>query len=126
MIERWLLKHVPHEVIGWKEYNETFIRWFVFQCRWFEVYLHKLHAPEWLPECHDHPWNFVSFVLRRGYTELLNRADGAVLLNHEPGAIIYRKATDAHVVYTPNGPAWSLVVVGPNVRKWGFKACGAK
>lgn len=40
-----------------------------FRSKWFSVYLHKLDAPDPGTDLHDHPWPFVSIILRGGYVE---------------------------------------------------------
>jgi len=40
-----------------------------FECRWFGIYLHRIDAPDPGRDLHDHPWPFVSIILRGGYEE---------------------------------------------------------
>lgn len=107
-----------YKEIGWKEINETFYRWILLDTRWFSIYLHYLDAKQWHPQCHDHPWWFVALILCGGYWE---RANGRTIWRG-PLSLLYRPATFTHNVMTPT-TNWSIILVGPRTRKWGFVDC---
>lgn len=113
-----LLYRLPHKELGWEQIQEKFTRFTLFRNRWFTVYLHRLDAPQWHPDCHDHPWKFVTLLLRGGYEELI----GNTIHWRRPGSILYRPAESSHNVRT-RGVAWSLVIRGRTRRKWGFQTC---
>lgn len=115
-------------------------RLIVFRCDWFSVLLHKFVGGD--DECmHDHPWSFVSILLKGGYTEwtplfaddecreLLSNFT-ALNVNPEtaeigrwygPGSILYRPAAWTHRVdILQQKSVISLVIHGPKVRSWGF------
>jgi hypothetical protein len=119
MIEKLLRKYCPHKEIGWKEIGEEFTRFQLFKSSWLNVYLHKLNAPNWHPECHDHPWGFVAVLLVNGYLERV----GYEYHPRPVGSILWRPATFAHNVITPYGTSWSIIFAGPKSRDWGFKPC---
>lgn len=114
-----LLSLFPHKEIGWKEINEEFTRYTLLGTPWLTVYLHRLNAPEWHPECHDHPWSFVAILLWRGYLE---RIDGKNY-RRRPGMVLWRPAESVHNVITPYGTSWSMIFTGPKRRQWGFVKC---
>lgn len=89
------------------------------------IYLHKFHRSD-ADDLHDHPWNFLSFILWRGYNEYYIDERGAISRRRVwPGQIIYRPAEHAHrVVLIDNKPAYTLVIHGPYVRLWGFYVRG--
>jgi hypothetical protein len=121
MIERLLRRFIKHEDLGWKELNEKFTRFLVFESKYFSVFIHKMDGPIAPPKCHDHPWSFVSFILRGGYWE---STDGTVFHFRAPGDVIYRRAEHAHTVKTtPPRIAWTLVITGPVRRKWKNHDC---
>ena len=62
--ETWLRRRVPFKEIGWTEIGEKFTRYALWRTRWFNVYLHQLYAPNWHPQCHDHPWGFVAVLIK--------------------------------------------------------------
>lgn len=115
----WLRTKFRYKNIGWKEIGEEFTRFQLVKTRWFNIYLHRLSAPSWHPECHDHPWSFVAVLLKSGYLERTVKGDK----RKYPGMILWRPATFAHNVITPYGVSWSLIITGPVARKWGFLPC---
>lgn len=119
MFEDFLRRHLKLKEIGWIEIGEKFTRYALLRTSWFNVYLHQLYAPNWHPECHDHPWSFLAILLWNGYTERVGTKDH----RRYPGDILWRPATFAHNVITPYGTSWSLIITGPKSRDWGFKPC---
>jgi hypothetical protein len=113
-----LLYKIPHKDIGWEAIGEKFTRFTVLRNRFFTVYLHRLDAPNWHPECHSHPWSFVTFLLWGGYEEQV----GTKVYWRRPGSILYRPAEFVHNVIT-HGVSWSLIITGPKRREWGFHTC---
>lgn len=126
--EAFLRRVLSHKEIGWQDIGEVFYRYQLLKTRWFNVYLHQLDAPEWHPVgCHDHPWWFVTLLIKGGYLEKQNgRGEkGGKLTRRYPGMILYRPAEHAHDVITPYGRSWSLVVTGRKKHSWGFMSCEA-
>lgn len=120
-VERLLRRFVPHKEIGWWDIGEVFFRYKFVSTPWFNVYLHQLEAPNWHPVgCHDHPWWFVTLLLKSGYLE----RHGDEYVRRRPGSILYRPGNWSHDVTTPYGRSWSLIVTGPKTRAWGFQPCG--
>lgn len=92
------------------------IRWMLFACPLFRIYLHKICRSDAGRDFHDHPWNFISIVLWYGYaewTETSRKWRGI-------GSIAFRRATDLHRVFV-DYPAWTLVLAGRRLREWGFQ-----
>lgn len=97
------------------------------------IYLHNIVARDH-PVFHDHPWSFVSIVLRGGYTEVRADADrlrgrpgGRPLpktalqrLFREAGSISRRTAKDAHYISHVEPNTWTLVLRGKYRAEWGF------
>lgn len=100
-------------------------RWRLLQTPWFGVYLHRIHEHDTDPWLHDHPWSFVSVVLRGGYDEKLAR--GGVNSRSTAGrrrwlSIARRRATDLHrITRLHRKPTWTLIIAGRRVRRWGFR-----
>lgn len=66
---------------------------------------------------HDHPFWFVSLIVRGGYLELGEHG----FRWFGPGSLIRRRPTDRHRLILPPGrTAWTFVVRGPHVKSWGF------
>jgi hypothetical protein len=117
-------------------------RWRLIQTPWFGIYLHRFDGPDPRPTLHDHPWSFRSLVLKGGYIEateygLLRSLPANVswtripresLVAHgawttlERGAWNVKDAADAHtIVSLLRVPTWTLMLVGPRVREWGYR-----
>lgn len=118
-VARWLRWRFEHKDIGWKDIGEEFTRYTLWSTRWFNIYLHQLDAPNWHPQCHDHPWSFVTLLLKNGYLERV----GDRYYRRRVGSVLYRSAEFSHNVITPYGTSWSLVVTGKKRRLWGLHDC---
>lgn len=78
---------------------------------------------------HDHPWPYLTIILRGGYHEVKPVYDKSGLYIGDsrrwygPGSILFRKADSYHRLEIPEGKtAWTLFVTGRYQRKWGFLA----
>lgn len=120
LLDRLLRAVFPHKEIGWTDIGERFTRYRLVRTRFFTVFLHQLDAPQWHPQCHDHPWWFVSLIIWGGYYEAT--PDGRVV-RRRAGSVLYRPAEFAHNVVT-RGVCWSVIVTGRRRRQWGFLECG--
>jgi hypothetical protein len=90
---------------------------------WFGIYLHRMVGPDWSPHNHDHPWPFVSFVLRGGYIEnvSIDTHHFEIHMNRYVRWFNAKRATDKHrIVWIEREPTWTLVLRGKRVREWGF------
>jgi hypothetical protein len=67
-------------------------------------------------ELHDHPWWFLTLVLRGGYVDVSSSGEDVL----RPGSVRFRPAGHAHRVETAG--CWTLVLSGPVRRLWGFYA----
>lgn len=91
------------------------VRW-RFETPWGSIRLHHWLAPDDDRAKHDHPWNFVTFVLKGGYTDSSPSGDEHL----KAPAVRYRGAEHQHTVFPDPGGAWTVIVTGPKLRKWGF------
>ena len=113
------------EVPNYDEPQATYMtRWRIVQTPWFGIYVHRFDGPDPRPTLHDHPWDFVSLVLRGGYWERVPATtDPAVVrLNVFSACAINRKrAEDVHwITKLLRFPTWTLVFVGRRRREWGY------
>lgn len=76
---------------------------------------------------HDHPWGFISVVLKGGYWEHTPMYDesgifmGNFIRWRGVGSIAKRKATDWHRIEMPRGEtAWTLFITFKWRQRWGF------
>ena len=101
------------------ENNEPYIkRWRVIDTPWFGVFVHNILASDTDRDLHDHPWNFVSILLKGVYDEE-NEAPGEATRRTSPCMIIH-KSTDLHRISIIR-PTWTLFIHGRKSRPWGFK-----
>jgi hypothetical protein len=92
----------------------------------FNVTLHKIVRSD-DPIFHDHPWPYMTIILKGGYwehTPVFND-DGKLLTEFQtwrgPGSIIKRNASEYHwLELDGDRPATTLFFMGPQERDWGF------
>lgn len=100
------------------------IRYILFRLPAFGIYVHHLLRSDFDRALHDHPWPFVSIMLRGGYTEIHDQTlDGKpVEVQCPPGTVLLRPAEWRHRIVMPRrgATAWTLVLVGRRQRRWGF------
>jgi len=123
-------------------------RWRLFECPWFGIYLHKICRPDRDRALHDHPWPFVSYVIKGSYEEEVpcqwftgavvpgkylesKRTKDFLLGKREIRWFNFKRAKDAHRIseiisnqfpksLSSNLPIWTLVLRGKRQRVWGF------
>jgi hypothetical protein len=80
----------------------------------FSIRLHHWICGDDPRHFHDHPWNFIVFVLKGSYFDVSknNREE------MKRWTVKYRHALHSHTVETKG--CWTLVLTGPTIRKWGF------
>lgn len=119
---RTLLSGRPHFVIG-GDTDPYMLRWYLIpRNRCLNVYLHKFMRDDDDRALHDHPWWFVSLILKGGYYEV---TDADSVLVRRAGSVAFRAAVHRHrvVLFARAGkllPAWTIVVTGRKSRTWGF------
>lgn len=98
------------------------IRWIVLDCPLFSVRVHKFLRSD-PDDMHDHPWSFVSIMLRGGYWE--REEDGRRWRRR--GSIVFRRAMHVHRVELDEGKtALTLCITGRTFREWGFHLPGGE
>jgi hypothetical protein len=111
--------------------RDFMVRHRLVQSPWFGIYLHRLNTPDRRDTLHDHPWPFLSIVLRGGYTEEIGiraRGRGGVIVGRRfrswrAGSVHWMRKTDAHTIYDlRRSPTWTLVLVGRRRPEpsWGY------
>lgn len=116
-----LLSGKPHFRIGGED--AYMLRWYLIPRNpWFNLYLHKFLRDDDDRALHDHPFNFISIMLKGSYIET---TQGKTIQRSAP-SIAYRPATHIHrvaLLKRSDGtsiPCWTLVFTGKRVRLWGF------
>ncbi len=92
----------------------------------FNITLHKIVQSD-DPIFHDHPWSFISIVIKGGYYEWTpmfnNKGEklGEMAKWRGAGSIIKHKSTDYHWIELEMGkPSVSICLMGRKKRAWGF------
>lgn len=120
-MKRRRVVRLPHPVqVTWREKLGLpecpyVIRWKV-ETALGSVRLHHWLSPDDDRARHDHPWWFVTLVLRGGYTDVSPGGDEHL----RAGSVRYRPALHRHTVVPDKGGAWTVIVTGPKSRSWGF------
>lgn len=123
------------------------IRYYVIQSRWFNFFIHQFLRSD-RDDMHDHPWDFVTYLVRGGYREQ-RWQDGLVTETRRSNypltefagmsgemerhlkrrnRFVFRKATDQHKVLVYQtlteaqkaDAALTICITGPTRRVWGF------
>lgn len=100
-------------------------RLYLFSTPWGGLYLHNIRRPDDDDHMHDHPWSFVSFVLRGGYDEVVNATPAApvglrLVRRWRQWSLHRVRAEVAHRIKFVLPDTWSLILAGPRRRDWGF------
>jgi len=117
----WLEKLGRKRVIMDRHNNEPYLtRYYLFlkERKWFpfNIFLHNFHKGD-LDDLHDHPWPFITFIIKGGYWE------------HTPNGRFWRGAGTLRlascyslhrVELEPGVDVWTLFIPGPKLRDWGF------
>lgn len=119
-----------HETNAWEDYLERF---YIFSKKYVGMYLHRFWNSD-QDGLHDHPWNFVTIILKGSYFEEIPERQcvphGPKLVKErKAGSIIFRTKYDAHKVLVPKGKegeCWTLFIrFGLKRRDWGFYENGS-
>jgi hypothetical protein len=127
---RTLLSGRPHFIIGSRD-NPYMLRWLLIpRNRFFNVFLHKICRDDDDRALHDHPWWFVSILLRGDYLEWRDEEfaseTGCRTIERHAFSSAFRRANTRHRIQLfplctePKRPCWTLVFTGPKIRQWGF------
>lgn len=98
-------------------------RWGI-ECRWGGIFFHRMAAPDpglWL---HDHPFWFVSFVVKTGYSEyraLARDPENWEVTHRNRFSLRSMRLDEIHRIVALQGKtSWSIIIHGPKKRPWGF------
>ena len=97
----------------------------LLQTPYFGIYLHWINGPDPDPDPHDHPWNFWSFILWGGYTEVYYNTQHNLFshnLRHWARWSWHRMSARgvAHRIWKVHPHTMTLIIVGRRQRDWGF------
>lgn len=107
-------------------------RWLV-RTPWFTLRLHNILTSDEGRDFHDHPFGFVSLILKGGYVEhrpgcvcfsklpgVDSTGPGFACRRYRAGSVLRRRAADLHRLELRR-PAWTFVITTRYFRDWGFQ-----
>ena len=98
-------------------------RLMLVRTRLFGIYFHVIRRPDWSRCQHDHPWPFITIILRGGYVEKV----GEHHFFRHPGYVGFRPRSFEHsITHLLTERSCSLVLRGPNRETWGFRTPDGK
>lgn len=110
----WHLWSIKRTRITRSDDKDYLIRYSLLTLPWFSIKLHHILTSD--DDClHDHPWSFLSILLRGVYFEVSDRG----MIRCARGSVLFRKASWRHrlIIYQP---VWSLVITFKKTKEWGF------
>ena len=103
--------------------NQLYLsRFNIIQTPWFGIKIHWILRPDPDRSIHTHPWRFISFVLKGGYSEYYSkRPDKSnIILSKRINWFNYHNIKSAHQIYSVSPKTLTLVFTGKRVESWGF------
>lgn len=95
----------------------------------FGIRIHEILRSDMDMNPHDHPWAFVTFILKGGYFERRWWPNGTTSLKwHPPGSLIFRRHTDWHMIIVDReeGLPVTMFTTGRWRHVWGFMTSEGK
>lgn len=95
----------------------------VIQTPWFGVFVHDIYQADADQDPHDHPWGFVSIVLRGSYREELHELDHLKIVRTKTYArwsAHYMGRRSAHRITHAAPGLRTLIFTGKRHDGWGF------
>lgn len=114
---RCLLQLLPHRDLYDPDTDQVYMRrHYLFRSPFGSVFLHNIRTSDTGRDLHDHPWAFMTVLLKGGYVE--QTPEGSRRINAP--AVAVHSPDDLHRLELENGDAWSLFIHGPRRHNWGF------
>lgn len=130
MLRHWVIPY-PNDVghgTGPVAFHQRPIAW-LFQRFNISVRIHEILRSDLGRDPHDHPFNYLTIILRGYYWERRYDDRGRCISHkmHGPGSIIFRRANSWHMLELHQGKVTTLFITGRKVDgHWGFNVNGTK
>lgn len=96
----------------------------IIQTPWFGIYVHDIYEPDSDRDPHNHPWSFISIVLRGHYTETVYPESDVhsepTTKDHYRFSMHKMGRRSAHRITHACPRLKTLILVGPRRSGWGF------
>jgi hypothetical protein len=127
LFERWGRYRIIMDRVDNQPYLERYYVFLKNRERFpFNVFVHKFLKSD-TEDVHDHPWPFLTIILKGGYWEWRPQFDatgrkvGEIARWCGPGSIRWTSARQYHrVELDPDVTCWTLFMPGIKQRDWGF------
>lgn len=93
-----------------------YIRRWVVDFGPFSIRLHHWLSSDDQRNFHDHPWWYLSLVLKGSYQDVSPQGTR----NRTPFTVSWFPASHQHTVKVAPGGCWTLLITGREKRQWGF------
>ncbi len=91
-------------------------RWYLIRTPWFSLRFHKILMSDLDRDLHDHPWDWISIMVKGSYVETTNRSEKTV----KAGMINRHRARTPHKLTLLTPEVWTIFITGREFRQWGF------
>lgn len=108
------MKFYKKTIIYRENVTPYLVRYSLISCRWFAIKIHNILISDAVCQ-HDHPWAFITFLIKGGYVEHTPKASKV----YGRFSLLYRPAKYVHRLEI-HQPVWSIVITFKKVRVWGF------
>lgn len=106
-----------------KEGEVHFRRYRLLATPWFNIYIHNIRRSDEDLHMHDHPWHFLSIILKGVYEEKYQTfyEDQTRYANYTVGNYVKHNARDVHQITLKTPEVWTLVFTSGREREWGYR-----
>jgi hypothetical protein len=101
-----------------------FQRFRLLQTQWFALYVHRISASDEDKDAHDHPWDFITLILKGAYEETWYKSPHWALpmtRRVKSGGYIRHHHSDAHKLKLLTPVVWTLVLTTGHDYSWGYQ-----
>lgn len=117
----WLVPYVYLEKV---KFFERPIAW-IFQRFGIAIRIHHILRSDDDRAFHDHPWWYVSIILKGSYTEVTPVFKSGIYQGHlhkifTANDLLVRRPYSWHRLVLTEGRVWTLFITGPKKQEWGF------
>lgn len=121
-----------------KEGEVHFRRYRLLALPWLRIYIHQILISDYDAHFHDHPWHFISYILKGSYhekcTEYPNHifefssvySSEPAMSGLKPRRIIKHHAQDTHQITILTPEVWTCVITWGRPRYWGYRLQGGE
>ncbi len=115
-----------------------FRRWRLLETPWLNIYIHGIYKEDEEAHLHDHPWNYLSIILRGYFSE--RTLNYEVITDQKqkewkrrkieetvvgPSSFVFRKAETFHKIQKLHSKSvYTLFFTGKRKREWGYDVDG--